>query len=222
MKLWRASLLCGVLLALGATRASALTLGQTDTFTSGAQSWANGHGAGTTALGGPAGASDSFLSVTADGSGATGLVTIFNRTQWLGNYVTAGVTEIDLDLRNFSPVTLSIRLAFKQSTLGGATPGYLTLTPFTITNDGLWHHATFQITAASMKAVNSPTAYNTLMAAPAEFRIINEAGSTNLDGDFVVATLGIDNVKAVPEPRTGLLLIGLSGALLLPRRRRRT
>lgn len=211
----------GVLLALGAPRASAITFGQTDTFATGAQSWANGHAAGSVALGGPAGASDQFLNVVADGSGATGLVTIFNRTQWLGNYLTAGVTEIDMDLRNFSSagVTLSIRLAFKQSTLGGATPGYLSLSPFTITNDGAWHHATFRIDAASLKAVNSPTAYNTLMAAPAEFRIINEAGSANLDGDFVAATLGIDNVHAVPEPGPSLLAIGAGGALLLRRRR---
>jgi hypothetical protein len=222
MRLWNASLLCAAVLALSAPPARAVVKGQIDNFTTGAQNWANGHASGSVALGGPAGASDQFLDVVADGSGATGLVTIFNRTQWLGNYITAGVTEIEMDLRNFSSggVTLSIRLAFKQSTAGGGTPGYLTFSPFTLTNDGAWHHAVFHIDAPSMKTVNSPTPYNTLMAAPGEFRIINEAGTTNLAGDFVVARLGIDNVRAVPEPGAGWLVMAAGGASLGLRRRR--
>src|SRR5260221_4470681 len=158
---------------LWSNEARAVILGQTDDFGTGAQNWANGHGAGSVALGGPAGASDQFLNVVADGSQANGRLTIFNRNQWLGSYITAGVTEIDMDLKDFGtvPATLSIRLVFKQSTAGMNTPGYLSTTPFTLSNDGQWHHATFQISAAAMTARFGPTPFTTLMSAPAEFRI---------------------------------------------------
>ena len=192
-------------------QAQALVLGQVDDFQTGAQNWANGHGAGSVALGGPSGTNDQFLDVIADGSGSSGKLTIFNRTQWLGDYVTTGVNEIDMDLKDLgtNAATLSIRLAFRQTTINGA-PGYLSTTPLTLTNDGLWHHAIFQITSASMTAIGGPAAFASLMSAPAEFRILNEVGVTNLDGDTVISQLGIDNIQAVPEPTVvGLLACSL-------------
>lgn len=222
----RLAFVCSVALILmivlgGHHAQAAVVVGQIDNFGTGAQNWANGQAAGTIALGGPAGTNDPFLDVLADGSGSKGKLTIFNRTQWLGNYLTAGVNEIDLDLKDFGtvPATLSIRLAFRQTTVNGA-PGYLSTTPFTLTNDGLWHHAAFQITAAAMTAIGGPSAFATLMASPAEFRILNEAGLTNLDGDVVTSQLGIDNIQAVPEPNTLSLFAVALGAMIFYRFRK--
>ena len=156
--------------------------------------------------GGPLGLNDNFMQITADGSGANGRLTVFNRSQWLGNYITAGVTEIDLDLKNFSGSPLSIRLAFKSATFSGA-PGYLTATPFQLAGNSGWQHAVFLINPATLTAIGSPSPFSSFFAGPAEFRIINETGATDLNGDVVVAQLGIDNIVAVPEPASVTLLL---------------
>ena len=51
--------------------------------------------------GGPLGAGDRFTMMTADGSSSGGRLTVFNRSQWLGDYIAAGVTAVQIDLRNF-------------------------------------------------------------------------------------------------------------------------
>jgi hypothetical protein len=164
--------------------AQAITSGQIDTFQDGTtDNWTNGHPTiGTPPVnvgtGGPAGTGDKFLGVTATGGGGTDsrLVT-FNRTQWLGNYVAAGITEIDMDLENLGSVTLSIRLAFRGSTFNGA-PGYLTSTPFTLAPNSGWQHAIFLINSSSLTAVGAPASFSSFFTTgPAEVRIINEAGT---------------------------------------------
>ena len=75
--------------------------------------------------GGPAGAGDHYIQLTADGSNSGGKLTAFNRDQWLGDYLAAGVTAIEVDLLNQSAVTLSIRLAFKNGPGSSGVPGYL-------------------------------------------------------------------------------------------------
>lgn len=211
------------LLLLGATPvpiARAVTAGQSDTFQDGTtDNWTNGHPTTGTpptniGTGGPAGAGDKFLEITSSGgAGADSRLTTFNRTQWLGNYVAAGITEIDMNLENLGTVSLSIRLAFRASTANGA-PGYLTSTAFTLAPNSGWQHATFLINASSLTAVGTPTSFSSFFnTGPAEVRIIDEAGTTSLDGDVVMAQLGIDNIVAVPE--CGAVTLILLGAFVL-------
>jgi len=47
-------------------------------------------------------------------------------------------------------------------------------------------------------------------------RFIHEVGASNLSGDNVVGMLGIDNIRAVPEPATSALFVGGLLALVLP------
>lgn len=193
----------------------AVILGQIDTFQDGTtNNWANGglNFPVNISTGGPAGAGDRFLQLTADGNGPGGKLVVFNRDQWLGDYITAGVTGIAMDLKNFGNVTLSIRLAFKQDTAFGA-PGYLSTTAFSLAPSSGWQHAIFLITPATMTALGGPDPFNTFFANPAEFRIINEAGIADLNGDNVVSQLGIDNIQAVPEP--SLLALSAFGLLAL-------
>src|SRR5207249_325543 len=101
--------------------------------------------------GGPSGIGDKFLQVTSTGIGTAGsrLIT-FNTTQWIGDYNSAGVGAISMDLKYISlgnamtdiqPIRLVIfnRLtstgyASTDSVAGGA---------FVLPNDGAWHHWTF-------------------------------------------------------------------------------
>jgi hypothetical protein len=201
----KASIIAGLLVALIAS-AHAITLGQVDDFESTTiQGWGTGGIGGapvpTVTGGGVGGAGDHFLQIGSDSAGAGSRLTVFNRSQWLGNYIAAGVTAIEVDLRNFSNVTLSIRLAFKTSLAMGA-PAYLTQAAILAPNSG-WQHFTFSLNPANMIGVLGPPSYNAVFSGGmTEVRFINEAGAFNATGDIVTAQLGIDNIRAVPEPAT--------------------
>ena len=204
-----AILACGLLLI--ARPANAIVNGQLDNFEDGTtMGWAGDMLQVKT--GGPAGAGDHYLELTADGAGSGGRLTTFNLQQWLGNYIAQGVDTIQFDLRNESATTLSIRVAFKSQNLMNA-PGYLSAPVILAVGSG-WQHFSISIAAANMIAIGGPAAYNTFFSTGiGDARIINEAGATNLNGDFVVGQLGIDNIHAVPEPASAALLTG--GLLLL-------
>jgi hypothetical protein len=202
--------------------ASALVFGQLDDFEDGTtMNWANGVPGALVNIntGGPAGLDDNFLQLTSDGVGAGGRLTTFNLQQWLGNYVGQGVTTIEIDLRNQGATSLSIRLAFKSQNTSNA-PGYLS-GPILLPVGSGWQHFSISITAANMTAIGGPAPYNTFFTSGvADARIINEVGATNLNGDFIVGQLGIDNIHAVPEPVTTALmtssLLVLAAALRRP------
>jgi len=190
--------------------ASAIVLGQVDTFEDGTtMGWAHGVPGYllNVATGGPAGAGDHFLRLIADGVGQGGRLTTFNLQQWLGNYIAAGVTNIEIDLRNEGATPLSIRLAFKSENTMNA-PGYLS-TPMLLAVGSGWQHFSIAFTPGSFTAIGGPAAFNTFFSTGlGDARIINETGATNLNGDFITGQLGIDNIRAVPEPATVSLLAG--------------
>jgi len=208
--------------------ARAIVVGQIDTFEDGTtQNWANGGAPGVPPVenidtGGPAGIDDNFMQVTAlGGSGPGSFLTVFNRVQWLGDYVGLGVIAIEVDLRNFSKVDLNIRLGFKTDAGPGAS-GYLS-TAFSLTAGSGWQHAIFFINPGSMTAVGAPADFNTFFSNGfGEMRIINEAGATNLNGDPVAAQLGVDNIHAVPEPSSTLLMAAGAFTFAALRRRKRS
>ena len=195
----------------GISAVHAVVPGQIDTFQDGTtDNWKTGQIQPVNiANGGPGGAGDRFLELSSDGSGANGRLTVFNRNQWTGDYIAAGVNEITVDLNNFSDVTLNIRLAFKDSTTANGS-GYVTSTAFTLTPSSGWQHAVFSITPTTMTAAGSPAPFSTFFSGPAEFRIINASTNTDLNGNAVVAQLGVDNIIAVPEPSSVVLVLGCS------------
>ena len=189
--------------------AQAINFGQLDDFQDGTtQNWTNGGVPGAPPVvnvdGGPGGAGDRFIEVTSVSQPPGNRLTTFNRDQWLGDYIAAGVTTIEMDLENLSDITLSIRIAFRAD-LSPSSPGYLSL-PMVIAPGSGWQHAVFSISQANLIAIGGPPDYNTFFSSGiVETRIINEVGATNLNGDVVVGQLGIDNIHAVPEPGSCVL-----------------
>jgi hypothetical protein len=214
---------------LGLSTAQAVGIGQLDDFESGGVlNWGNGGLAPdpqNIADGGPLGTGDNFLRITSDGGGAAGKLTTFNRVQWAGatggvdDYIAAGVTSIEMDLKNFGSTALTIRIAFKIGT-GQFDPGYVSTTGFSLAVGSDWQHATFSL--SDMNAANgSPGTLNSVLSNPAEMRILHSAAANTVRGDIIVGMLGVDNIRAVPEPASaGLVALGL-GALALRRRVRR-
>lgn len=209
MKL-RCALLVVAVICFTCVRASyAVAPGQTDDFQDGfTAGWTNG-GFGPPVVnidtGGPAGAGDRFIEVTSTGgNGGPGsrLVT-FNRAQWLGDYTDTGVTALEMDLRNPGSVTLSIRLGFKTDPFNDV--GYLS-DAFLLPADDMWHHAVFLISPATMTALGDPDPFNMFFMSPGEVRIIDRVDATGFEGDVIAAQLDIDNIRAVPEPTSWILL----------------
>lgn len=206
-----------VALLAGAASTQGVVIDQIDTFGDGStNNWAIGAAAPQPAnigTGGPAGAGDRFLQLTADGARGGGRLTVFNRDQWLGDYVSAGVTGVRMDLRNFSSTPLRVRIALKQDASAGA-PGFATTDGFVLPADGQWHQAVFAISELEMTRLNSADLdFNTLLSNPGEFRILHSL-DTSLNGDPIVAQLGVDNIRAIPAPGAlaALMLLGMGGA----------
>jgi PEP-CTERM motif len=207
-----------VLLAAAPFTASAVTLGQIDDFQDGTtDGWTTGHVTpANISNGGPAGAGDRYLQPTSSGGfGADSKLVIFNASQWLGNYSGAGITSVGMDLANFGAQALSMRLAFFL----GPAVGYAATAPFSLPADSAWHHAFFVLNAANFTAVNSPSVSfdNMLTNFTGQLRIL-DSSSPSVQGDPIAATLGVDNVQAVPEP-SSCVLVGVALLALLLRRR---
>ncbi len=209
------TLACSLLVL--AQSARAIVFGQVDTFEDGTtMNWANGAPDNLVNVntGGPGGAGDHYLQLSANGNlGVGGHLTTFNLQQWLGNYIAQGVNTIEIDLRNTGTTTLNMRLAFKAQNLMNS-PGYLSA-PVMLAPGGGWQHYSISIASANMIPVGGPSAYNTFFSTGiGDARIINEIGTANLNGDLIVGQVSIDNIHAVPEPAAAGLLIG-SGLLLI-------
>ena len=216
----RALLGAGLLMAL-ATGASAqpIRLGFVNTFEPGIEyGWRTGNANNPTLqLGGPGGAGDTYLRLNSDGSGNSGKLTMFDNLNWWGDFITAGVSAVSVDLRNFDPQNrpLSIRLGFRVASSQGSG-GWCTQA-ITLPADGQWRTFTFALTPENMTAVGTNLTWAQMMANVSEMRILH-APNPAVQGTNIVSSIGVDNVRAIPAPGAAALL-GL-GALAAGRRSR--
>ena len=217
------------LLLLQSSLAAAVSTTQLDSFSDGTtQGWEMGIPSVTASHmtiitdGGPAGAGDNFLQVVADGTSvAGGRLTFLNKAQWTGDYIGAGVTAIAMDLNNISSSeTLNPRLAINGGFLGGL---FATSASATLDSGSGWTHMEFSLLPGDLVPVSgrSGVTGNDVMAALGnvlELRLLNSA-TADWNGLPVSATLGIDNITAVPLPSALVLFASGLVALLAKRRR---
>jgi hypothetical protein len=212
-------LLLFLTLFLPTTSIAAVTVGQIDTFEDGTtQNWEVAllgapHPAPPVNIpsGGPGGVDDNYLQLSAiGGSGPGNRLTVINFIQWAGNYLAAGVGAIAMDLNNLGTSDLSLRLLFSDPNLAPPTNLAFSTDPIFLPAGSGWNHVVFPITPADLTA-GVGNVVDALTGAT-ELRIFHSTTAT-FPGEAVVASLGIDNVTAVPVP-TGLLLLG-SGVLTL-------
>lgn len=214
-------------LGLLSTPADLLT--QTDTFDSGTMNWDSGANPVHVATGG-AGDNGGFLQVSRPVS-APFHVAAFNKNQWTGNYLAAGITAIEMDLNHIAgPDALNVRLMIWGA---GGTWASTSLTPISTG----WNRYSFGLTSADLTFVNldtngpptgagggTGTATDTLQQVNI-FQLRHDYPTPTPPGshpDHISATLGIDNVQAVPEPATLLYMLVAGGGLMLARARRAT
>jgi hypothetical protein len=203
-----------LVLCVAATAVLAVSGNQLDDFQNGTvQSWQKGSASSlqptNIANGGPAGAGDNYLQVVSlGGGGADSRMAVFNDSQWSGNYVTAGVRQIEMDMANFGVQSLDIRIAIDGGTFAGGGPGNCTATCYSsnfavnLPADGQWRNFAFLLNTSSMVRANgSPGSepLSTVLSSAIELRIV--AGtSPDWIGMAIAGTLGIDNVLASTVP----------------------
>jgi hypothetical protein len=206
--------------------ASAITIGQVDTFQNGTtDGWfAGGLGFGVfppippavVPNGGPMGVGDQYLKITAiGGNGAGSRIAAINVAQWAGNYAASGIGQIAMDLANFGPTEVTIRILLEDPMMAPPEDEAVTTFGAMLPVGGLWQHFIFPVNASGLTALSGDI--NTLLSNVTLMRIINSAGPT--DAEPIVGVVGVDNIAAIPEPDTWMAMLG--GVALLWRRTRR-
>jgi hypothetical protein len=183
----------------------AIAPGQVDDFENGTEmDWAEGffspNPPGNIPTGGPAGNGDAYIQNVSTGqfSTAGGRMVMFNQIQWAGNYVSAGVASIRMQVANFGATPLTIRIAIQGgSTRYGSTNG------FALPADGVWREATFNLNADGMSLIAGVASLNTVLSNVSTLRIMSRASGPGWEGDTIAGTLGVDNITATAPSAVG-------------------
>lgn len=218
------------LCAMPSVMRAQVQVGQRDTFEDGTtQGWNVGPGhpapPRNIATGGPGGADDNFLLLTSlGGQGSGSRLAVINMAQWTGDFRAAGIGSISMDLFNFGPSDLYLRLLVADPVAGPPTNAAVSTDAFFLAAGSDWTHVVFSLRPDAMTAVLGTV--NGALTDVRELRIFH-----NPDPFFggppeaippVLASLGVDNITATPEPGTLLLCgTGLAALVAVGRRRRR-
>jgi hypothetical protein len=206
------ALLCSL---AGAPAAFAIAAGQLDDFQDGTtEAWSGGSSPTNIATGGPDGANDRYLQISTNGFNLGAR----NTLQWTGNYLVAGVDELQFDLNNFGPNPVAVRV----SLAGPLASTMFTSTIATVLPAGSgWMTVSFGISASDLTRTVGTGTYAQTLGGVTTLLIrhdpdpISPPGQTNP----VTATLGIDNV--LPEAGSPLVSALLAAGLIASPRARR-
>lgn len=227
---------CGIIMTatlVAAMPAAAVFIGQIDTFEDGTdQNWKInllGYAnpliviePSNVSTGGPTGADDNFLMLTATGNpnGGGRLTAINFQAQWAGDYLAAGIGAIIMDVNNFGTTDLALRLLLAETTSGPPINLAFSSTAVPVPAGGGWMTISFSLNPADLTA--GIGSVQNALANATELRIYHSV-SANFPNSvtsipLVTANLGVDNILAAaapPAPVPGSLFLLGSGCLVL-------
>ena len=213
MKTLAFALLTGL---LSVPPAFAVSVGQIDTFEDGtALNWQKGSLIDPSfdtinqATGGPNGLNDHYLSSISHGGGgefnAGKRQILFNTSQWTGNYLSAGISAIKMDLQSFDDLNFSNDLAIRIAVRGASGTRYGSGTAFNLAVDGQWHSFTFDL--SDLVLISGTDSLADVLSSVDTLRILSAANGPTWQGDTIESFLGVDNISAVPLPAAAWLFI---------------
>ncbi|MGQ0721735.1 MAG: hypothetical protein ACT4PE_09215 [Candidatus Eiseniibacteriota bacterium] len=136
--------------------------------------------------GGPEGAEDSHLENVSSGANfAGGAMVMFNRAQWAGDYVAAGVTGVEAEMANFGADSLFMRIAIQ-----GASSHYGSTLSVPLPPGGGWQTVSFYLTSAGMSLIAGPASLSQALANVTDLRILSAKAAPAWAGNRVAAKLG--------------------------------
>jgi hypothetical protein len=193
-----------------------ITLGQIDNFQDGTVMGWIGAAPTNIANGGPLGAGDRYLQITSTGgSGPGSNLATYNQIRWSGNFSAAGVTSIEADLRNTGNTDLVMRLVL----FGANFDRWTSTAGVSLPAGGGWTHVSFSLAPGAMTQVLGSSSYSATLTAVERMMFRHDPAPPSATGSPIAGQLGIDNIRAVPEPAS-LSALGAGLLLLLKRRRR--
>jgi hypothetical protein len=174
----------------------AQTLGQTDTFQDTTlNSWSTGVNnpfpPTNVSTGGPQGSNDRYMrAISSGGVGAGSKLVLFNTKQWTVNYISAGIGNIHMFLKNEGNSALQMRIAILSSS-GSCS----SINPVSVPIGSGWIAVNFPISASALTGGT----VNTILTNVTQIKLLHES-APGITGDFIAAQLGIDNITATATP----------------------
>jgi hypothetical protein len=174
--------------------------GQVDDFQDGTtQDWTSGFPNPNPPVnvpdGGPLGAGDAYLSVTSNGRfGAGGKPVTYNIGQWTGDYLTAGVSGIQMDLNNSGDTELELRL------LLDGPGGRFHTAAVPLEPSGDWRSERFSVDPGDLIASGGANASATISGVTRLWIFHNP--NNGFSGPSIIAEFGVDNITALEDPVT--------------------
>jgi hypothetical protein len=202
---------------------ASITLNHVDDFEDGTlQNWAGGSVPVNEPDGGPDGVGDAYLEIASEDF-ALGA---FNLDQWSGDYDAEMVNTVSFDLNNFGPDPLSVRVVLFTPGCdagAGACTAWTSTVATPLASGSGWVTASFSLEEADLTQVLGADSHLATLQNVERLLIRHDDGAPDGPGSvpIVTATLGIDNVTALPEPTgpAGLLLGAVALGVLARRSR---
>lgn len=200
------------------------TLNTFDSGTDGWQPWSTATNAAGLAPDNP------YLRIKADGIGKFGRMITFNwETEWTGNYISAGVTGLRLDLANMSTADdLFLRLAIGNRASPQQSGGtwWVSKNAISVPLGSDWKSLFLPIAESEMVVVGNimgqsdNESFADTFSGIQNIRILSAAVPLGATGDNFFGDVGIDNIALVPEPTTLPMMVIGTVMLMLHRKRK--
>lgn len=176
---------------------AALNLGRLDDFQDGTfQGWGGGDFLENIPTGGPLGNGDRFLQATSDGGdGAGSRLATFN-AEWSGDLSAAGVTAVEMDIRNQGNVTLEMRIVMFGTNADRWTSTNAAILPV---GSG-WQHVKFSLEPGALTRVRGFGSYLTSYTSVSQIMVRHDPGAPSSQGAAIASQMGVDNVLAGGNP----------------------
>lgn len=182
--------------------------GQTDDFNEADNlaGWGGGVDLTRVPSGGPDGSG--YLQI---GPGVPGRVGAKNGDQWAGDYATNGITGIAMEVKNDGPETIALRLL-----VSGGSDQYAAAEALALSAGSGWQRHVFGLSAEDLTPVRGTGSLSDVLGAVDLLLLHHDPDPPSPTGGAsppLNATIGIDNITAVPEP-TAVVLLAFGGLWL--------